>query len=536
MKILEAKIKNFKRFSNLTISNLHPDTKLVLVVGSNGCGKSSLLEAFNVWYKFNCGFGHGSEDNYVKKHKELTFDINQNINLKFNTEDQKIIRQKKAMYFRTAYRNDSDFNISSFNKVDTPYANVRIQKMIQDDKTVSQNYQRLISYTLSGVFDTSNNNKTVETLREELIGQVKTSMKNVFDDLILNNIGDPLGDGSFNFEKGVIKSFNYQNLSGGEKSAFDLLLDFILKIRYYDDSVFFVDEPETHMHTSLQGKLVEEMYKLVPENSQLWLTTHSLGILRSAQKLLKQHPNSVAILDFSDHDFDHEVKITPAPLNKIVWEKFLSIALDDFAELIAPEYIILCEGSLEGRNRKDFDATIYNKVFNENYPNITFISGGNSNDLEKEDHSGLKILNNVLKSTTVVTLLDRDDKSADEVTRLSQQNVIVLSKRHLEAYLFDDEVIAKLANQQEKSDKIDSLLKQKNHYLQCNHDQQGKPLDDIKSSSGQIYNMLKKELLLTACGNNTDAFMRDTLAPLITPDMYIYKALRIDIIDQIIKP
>jgi hypothetical protein len=32
MKILEAKIKNFKHFSNLTISNLHPETKLILVV------------------------------------------------------------------------------------------------------------------------------------------------------------------------------------------------------------------------------------------------------------------------------------------------------------------------------------------------------------------------------------------------------------------------------------------------------------------------------------------------------------------------
>ena len=41
--------------------------------------------------------------------------------------------------------------------------------------------------------------------------------------------------------------------------------------------------------------------------------------------------------------------------------------------------------------------------------------------------------------------------------------------------------------------------------------------------------MLKTELQLTQCGNNADAFIRDTLAPLITKDMEVYKQLKVDI-------
>ena len=53
----------------------------------------------------------------------------------------------------------------------------------------------------------------------------------------------------------------------------------------------------------------------------------------------------------------------------------------------------------------------------------------------------------------------------------------------------------------------------------------GKPSNDYKSVRGEIYNVLKRRLNLTQCGNNADTFIRDTLAPLITPDMDIYKEL-----------
>ena len=61
---------------------------------------------------------------------------------------------------------------------------------------------------------------------------------------------------------------------------------------------------------------------------------------------------------------------------------------------------------------------------------------------------------------------------------------------------------------------------------------QGKALDDVKSARGEIYSSLKRILSLTRCGNTADAFLRDTMAPLITPDTSIYRKLEDDIFGE----
>ena len=92
--------------------------------------------------------------------------------------------------------------------------------MQQESLTDLLNYQRLIANTISGVYNTSNNSKTVEKLRDELTGRIANSMERVFEDLKFTSLGDPLSNGSFYFTKGVTENFHYHNLSAGEKSAF----------------------------------------------------------------------------------------------------------------------------------------------------------------------------------------------------------------------------------------------------------------------------------------------------------------------------
>ena len=47
MKIKSMHLKNFKRFSDLTIDCIPESAKLVLLVGANGSGKSSIFDAFH---------------------------------------------------------------------------------------------------------------------------------------------------------------------------------------------------------------------------------------------------------------------------------------------------------------------------------------------------------------------------------------------------------------------------------------------------------------------------------------------------------
>jgi len=55
MRIKKIELTNFKRFTSLTISDIPDTTKLVLVIGSNGSGKSSLFDAFD-WLQKSCCF------------------------------------------------------------------------------------------------------------------------------------------------------------------------------------------------------------------------------------------------------------------------------------------------------------------------------------------------------------------------------------------------------------------------------------------------------------------------------------------------
>ena len=59
-----------------------------------------------------------------------------------------------------------------------------------------------------------------------------------------------------------------------------------------------------------------------------------------------------------------------------------------------------------------------------------------------------------------------------------------------------------------------------------------KPLDDLKSYKGKIYNMIKEKLLLTQHGSNADSFMKEYLAPLINDSTQIYKDLEQCIIQK----
>lgn len=533
MKVSSIKLSNFKRFTDLKLEGIPQSTKLVIIAGPNGSGKSSLFDAFNQFYRNNSGHGMNIDEKYFRKSVLEHFDWHQSVSVEFYDHEKGKPLDKKAMYFRTAYRNDPDFNVSNFSKVGAPHEQLRINRLIDNDQTVSQNYQRLVHSTMAGVFSESNDSKSVKALREELIGKVRDSMINVFDDLVLNNIGDPLGDGAFYFKKGNVDAYHYKNLSGGEKAAFDLLLDLIIKIEYYDNSLFFIDEPETHMHTSLQGRLIEEMYRLVPTNSQMWITSHSLGVMRKAKELSTSEPNSVAFIDFGEIDFDSATTLVPASIDGLMWEKFLSIALDGFVSSSGPEILVMCEGNINGKKRKDFDAFLYDSILKKKYPHITFVSGGSCSEVESPDHIGFKLLSQVLSSTKLVKLIDRDDKSESEVEELRKANILTTYRRNIESYLLDDELIVKLVNSVGKPELVESALDVKKVALQSSIDR-GNPSDDLKLASGDIYVGLKKLLSLTRCGNNADMFMRDTMAKFLTEETAVFAEIESNIVKNIL--
>lgn len=436
MRLKQVSVRAFKRFHQLEIKDLPETAQLVILVGPNGSGKSSLFDAFATWYNHHREWG-GFDASYHPKAGQASLSWSESVQLDFHSpvpEDQ--VARKKLFYIRSAYRNEADFLVSSIKKQETALNDGRrVKRLIDPDIHVSDNYQRLVASTVAKVFDPGQGATTVGELREQLIGKVRTAMTTVFEDLLLSGTGDPLQEGTFFFDKGSSRKFRYSNLSGGEKAAFDILLDFALKNEVYDDTVFCIDEPDLHMHTKTQGRLLGEMMNLLPAKGQLWISTHSIGMMRKAQRLYEKDPRSVVFLDFGDQAFDGAVTLTPVTPNRAFWKRALAVALDDVASLVAPQRVVLCEGrpaSPTRPGRAEFDATCLRTIFGCTLLDTDFLSVGNAFDVQTDRYEVAQALSTLVSGTVLVRVIDRDDRDTYEIAALENEGVRVLSRRHLE--------------------------------------------------------------------------------------------------------
>ncbi|TYO69965.1 prenyltransferase/squalene oxidase repeat-containing protein [Rossellomorea marisflavi] len=191
-------------------------------------------------------------------------------------------------------------------------------------------------------------------------------------------------------------------------------------------------------------------------------------------------------------------------------------------------YIVFCEGHYGGTKNKSFDEKCYTKIFSLEFPNAVFCSAGACKDIEAEEKLLFNVIEKVNPFHTIIKLLDRDDRSSEEIEELKTRGVTVLSLRELESYLLEDEIIEKLCKVCGKKEKTDVVKAIKVEALKKSIDR-GNPIDDYKSAAGLFFTETKKILGLTKCGNDTISFLRDTMAPLITQETNTYKLLRKDV-------
>ena len=531
MKLKAVTILNFKRFTELTVRNLSGSTQLIMLVGANGCGKSSFLDALRVGHDLLSRRSTNWEPDYHRKVSAPSPDYYGNeIKLEFHhppSEEE----SKKSFYFRSAHRNDPEFEIQDLQRMGSHLEGNRFYRMIDNDESVARNFQRLASQALEDVFDPKDGSLTLNKFKELVIGDISKAFSKLFHDVVLNSLGNPLEDGTFRFTKGISEGFSFKNLSGGEKAAFDLILDLVVARRAFDNTVFCIDEPESHMNAKLQAKLLSVLYDLIPENCQLMLATHSIGMMRQAQDIEKKLPGSVAFLDFGELNFDLPQVIEPAIPDRTFWSKAYEVALDDLAALVAPSCIVICEGqplTSQHFGSHSLDADCYNRIFENEFPDTRFVSMGSDRQIIGDQRGLAEALRLLIDGLYVVRLIDCDDRTQEEIDDLASKGVRVLSRRNLESYLFDDEVLRALAVSVEKEDKVGELIAKK----QCiRNSKLNGPLDNLKPISGQLYVACKEILSLTQCGNDAKAFMRHTLAPLIQPTMGVYDQLKRDIFD-----
>jgi predicted ATPase len=512
---------DFRRFTHLEIVDLPATAKLVVLAGPNGNGKSSLFDALltvsernirNIW----------DQAYHTKISDPAIVPPPNRTDVEFYEEPPS--DKRKLFYFRSAYRNDPEFSTSSISRAADMLADRRFGRLIDNDATVSTNYQRLYAQGMEDVFENEPGSTTIAAFREKIIGDIQKNLKKVMPELSLESLGNPFKVQTFRFSKGLAKGFNYKNLSGGEKAVFDLILDLTIKRVEFDNTIFCIDEPEAHLNARVHGKMLEVLMDLTRENSQLWIATHSIGMMRSARDLYHEKPGLVVFLDF-EKDFDAPQILRPVEPDLAFWRRSLAVALDDLADLVAPKLVIACESLKNSKPGEGFDAEIYNAIFAAEFPEARFVSIGASSDMKGDRFLVVPAMVDLIQGTTAMRLIDRDGMSDQEVKDHEARGFRVLRKRHIEAYLFDDEILQNLCAKLDQAGTWTALKAAKEADI-LESIANGHPVDDVKSASGRITVSCHKHLRLTNAGKTSRAFMRDTLAPLVAADTAVYRDLR----------
>lgn len=406
MKISKVNIKDFKRFKDLTLDLGNKPAKIIALVGTNGCGKSSVLDAFIACgrnYSGNIGSGSIPEIFYRTDNKNAYqlisieyLDDEGNIinnNRLYNDHDFYKNNRKIIFSFRSPYRYNTSLNIREIRATDPIENNSDgASCSLNLDSKVENNYRRLL-----GFYNKVMEEKDIRPseAKIEVIGLLNQSIKNCLD-LEIVSLGDVAqNNGTLNFKKSDSDiTFSFDSLSAGEKEVVDILLDLFLRREKYKNSIFLLDEPELHINTAVQRKLIIEIDKIIDDGGQIWIATHSIGFLRAFQEELL---GKCQVIHFEDNKrFASEaIILTPVANNRTTWKSIFSTALDDLTGLIAPNRIIYCEGRDEPRrdgSERGLDAQVLNNIFNGEYPDTVFVSSGGNTELDQRSSIALAII------------------------------------------------------------------------------------------------------------------------------------------------
>ena len=464
----------FKRFGSLEIQALGADVDLVVMLGPNGSGKSSVFDAFLEWARTQGRRSRrGVPPNYFDS--ETSNFGRPEITLHNSSTSRSSTSLGSLVHVRTAHRNTPDVIANSIEKQEDFHHRNSLSRMVETDAALSGHYQRLVARFLPVLsrLESSDAVRDLETIRASL-APVQDSLIRVLPHLRFAGLGDPTSEGSFYFTRDDIRGFRYESLSGGEKAVFDLLLDFYIAATELGTPLMCLDEPEIHLNPAVQASVLTELMRLLPDGSQLWIATHSVGMIRRAFDISDEDPARVAFLDFGQVEGPApDVRLTPSrPSSKLLREA-MSIALDDLATLLAPEVLVICEGSQASDRIHVWDERVYRQIFSDLHPRVEFKSSGGKGELER----ATAIASVIAPGTTILKLRDRDDLTPENRARLIEKdpNLRVLKRRSLESYLLDDEVLEALVGERGFSVKnaVDELKAARNKAISPNGSAKG---------------------------------------------------------------
>ena len=151
MRLEAVTVKDFKRFTSLTVEGIPESARLILLTGPNGSGKSSFFDALTMWHSDTFTGRRRWDADYHSKVDAASDQSPIQVTCHHDLPDD-TREQKKLIYVRTAYRNDPDYQAQHLEKQSDPLDRPHVYRMIDNDATIGKNYQRLASRVFD-IFD-----------------------------------------------------------------------------------------------------------------------------------------------------------------------------------------------------------------------------------------------------------------------------------------------------------------------------------------------------------------------------------------------
>ena len=330
MFISKVQIKNFKLFKtedNFEIDNLNiPDSEnigsgLTVVVGENGCGKSTIMEAIALTlleYKadsFNINdMNDPNIETEITIHADNTFKVKGTFpNTEFEARGFKFIgktreRNNKNKLLSLTMTDQlyisidaekpkpgsPDLRVSVTNSFGTKRSN-ELDVLYLDKNRLYQTRAGIYNLTrFDRIMEDFNfqyykKNENIENLNTILNDKIKKGLENKFLEEAINKFYDisgysikldfidnylPFKNANFVVETESNLQVNLSSLGSGYEMIFSLIYSYYMSKQNGKKLIILIDEPELHLHPKLQEKFVDFILE-VSRDSQVILTTHS---------------------------------------------------------------------------------------------------------------------------------------------------------------------------------------------------------------------------------------------------------------------
>ena len=434
MNISKLHLTNFKRFTELEIdlSACASAPKLVLLIGANGSGKSSVFDAFEYLSGPSKGVrGRNDYLSYFKKDQEGEVSVSclfgGGASLR-RTSDGTIDRRspdldlKDAFYGRSSLRTVPELRYPDNASADLSEDDDRPQRSIEWDTRFEADVSHVTARILREVWGERFDS---EQMKARFLDPINDAMTRIFGNggaTTLRLIGMiPALDRKppdIRFQNGR-SEVHYDLLSSGEKEVFNILLNLFVRRDHFANAIYFIDELDVHLHTRLQYALLQEIVeRWIPEHSQLWTASHSLGFIDYGSS-----SSDTAIVDFDDLDFDRPQVLRPVPKTERVFE--IAVPRSSALKVFPNKRLILCENK---------DALLYNAI---GLQDTLFISARDKNSISIQT-TGLD---------EYLGLMDRDFLGTEEIDEIRRvrPRLLVLRYYCIENYLYHPDNIAEIS-------------------------------------------------------------------------------------------